>query len=39
MDECVSAIQDGKITSVTNVREYYKVNKEVAAKLEEVFNF
>ena len=35
----LSAIQDGKITSVTNVREYYKVNKEVAAKLEEVFNF
>ncbi len=35
----LSAIQEGKLTNIAKVREYYKVNKEVAAKLEEVFNF
>lgn len=30
-------ITDGKLTSVQDVRKYYKVNKEVAAKLEEQF--
>ena len=35
----LSAIQDGRLTSVANGREHDKVNKEVAAKLEEVFNF
>ena len=35
----LEAIQEGKLTNIAKVREYYKVNKEVATKLEEVFNF
>ena len=35
----LEAIQGGKLTNIAKVREYYKVNTEVAAKLEEVFNF
>ena len=35
----LEAIQEGKLTNIAKVREYYKVNTEVAAKLEDVFNF
>lgn len=35
----VNAINEGKVTKISQVREHYKVSKEVEAKLNEVFQY